>query len=99
MIKVRLLVFCLLSISLFACTKKHSQSVDKQCQQNIKLSTQIYQEKQSKLKPVERKRIESLLTAAKIQQQHQQYTACIDSTYRIHVLLDYDPKKNKTNKN
>jgi len=84
------ILFFILSFSVIACAKNRPISLDIQCDNDIKLATKHLKASTDELDKDIRKKIDNLVRAAKIQQQHAEYPSCIDKAQRALTLLKAD---------
>jgi len=72
--------------------------VDKRCNNSIKQVSTTLKEKSKSLSRTETQRIQNLIKAAKIQQQHRRFNTCVDKMNRALTLMKEDAisKQSKT---
>jgi hypothetical protein len=95
---VKFTSFIFLALAITACAKHRSVPLSIQCDEDIKQATKSLNVTVSELDKALAKKIENLIEAAKIQQQHEMYPSCIDKAQRALTLLKTD-KRATTNKN
>ena len=84
----KVIALALLLVITPACVKKNRAiPLHKQCSDGIREVTELHSKNSSDGKSVAQQAL-NLITAAKIQQQHEQYAQCIDSITRARVLLE-----------
>ena len=82
--------FLALALVISACAKHRSVPMSIQCNDEIKLASKHLKAVEGKQDKTLIKKIENLIQAAKIQQQHEMYASCIDKTQRALTLLKVD---------
>lgn len=87
---LKLFNYFFLALAITACAKHRSVPLDIQCDGDIKRATRYLEATASELDKVTIKKIENLIQAAKIQQQHAMYPSCIDKAQRALTLLKVD---------
>lgn len=86
--KTKIVLFILLAVSFSACAKHRKVPMDIQCDENIKTATQYLQNAGDRLDKPTMMKINNLIQAAKIQQQHAEFASCIDKSERALTLLN-----------
>ncbi len=84
------LSLCLfIALNASACKRmvKKDEPLEAACNKSIKNVSTLLGESRAQLEKNQISQIENLLTAAKIEQQHQQYAECQDKAQRAQILL------------
>ena len=84
---MRYTLFFFLALSIVACAKHRPLPLDIQCDEGIKSATKHLKETAGEFDKVSLNKIENLIQAAKIQQQHAKFPSCIDKAQRAMTLL------------
>ena len=92
----KLLQFLFLSFTLIACAKHRPIPLDVQCDNDIKLASRHLNASKEDLEKDMLEKLTNLISAAKIQQQHGTYPACIDKAQRALTLLKADDRSKKS---
>ena len=87
--------FFILALAVVACAKQRSEPLDIQCNNDIKHASKHLKATASEFDKATVKKIENLIQAAKIQQQHAMFPSCIDKAQRALTLLKVDQKTAK----
>lgn len=95
---VKFISFFFLALSIVACANQRSIPLDIQCDDGIKRATKYLKATASEFDKTTVKKIENLIQAAKIQQQHAMFPSCIDKSQRALTLLKVDQTTDKSKK-
>jgi hypothetical protein len=87
--------FLIFALAIVACAKHRSLPLSIQCDDDIKLASKHLKATGDEQDKDVRKKIENLIQAAKIQQQHEMYASCIDKAQRALTLLKVDQNTEK----
>ena len=86
-----LIVTALLSLSLAGCAHKPKyESMNVQCPRLIRQAQDLYSKNAKSRDKVIANQVANLITAAKIDQEHQEFTQCMDKSSRAIKLMDPD---------
>ena len=87
---IRISLYILLACLIMHCSRHKHPRPNVHCSQNITAATDAFKQKSAELSKPEQKRIRHLIKAATIQQQHNDFSGCIEKTSRALTLLKED---------
>ena len=87
--RLYIIISLLLGLMLGACAKGNKTvSTQNECKQMLQQADERYNAHRSKFDDAQAAKIENLIKAARIDQEHADYTACMDKTGRALLLAD-----------
>ena len=94
--RLYILFSLMLSLMLGACAKGNKTlSTQNECKQLLQQADERYNAQRSKIDEAQAARIANLIKAARIDQEHADYTACLDKTSRALLLADQSATPDK----
>ncbi len=85
---IAFIVFVLVTSS--SCSRHKEPPVDQRCSKSIEQVSQLLKEKSKDYSKADVQRIQNLIKAAKIQQQHGRFNTCVDKMNRALTLMKED---------
>ena len=79
-----------------SCSRHKKIPVDQSCAKNIEQVSQLLKEKSKDYSKADVQRIQNLIKAAKIQQQHGRFNTCVDKMNRALTLMKEDAISKQT---
>ncbi len=85
-----LALLILILVTSTSCSRNKVLPVHEQCSKDIEQVSQLLKQKSKSYNKTETNRIQNLVTAAKIQQQHERFNVCVDKMNRALTLMNAD---------